>query len=165
MNEPAHQHRVRFEFQVDFPTAAASRVRDSGSTSTATISTTRCWPTTSCGMRLLIVGAVRILYKTIIRERHKRQPQTAAGDVAAGCGHPLPIRALGRRIMPSRSRDATGDATPGVVQARMTTSGRLPPAAGHADNTALNRRPDDADTDWLGEPSCLTTPCALPAWR
>ncbi|MGN6119127.1 MAG: hypothetical protein ACTHOA_05435 [Rhodanobacter sp.] len=31
-------------------------------------------------MRLLMVGAVRILNKSIIRERHKRQPQAAPGN-------------------------------------------------------------------------------------
>lgn len=81
MNEPDREHRVRFDFEVDFSNGGGIQGQgfrldidgDDIDNQVLADNIVR-------DMRLLMVGAVRILNKTIIRERHKRQPQTAASD-------------------------------------------------------------------------------------
>ena len=81
MNEPIHERRACFDFEVDFSNGGGIQGQgfrldidgdDIGNQALADYIVR--------DMRLLMVGAVRILNKTIIRERHKRQPQAKRGD-------------------------------------------------------------------------------------
>lgn len=83
MNEATHEHRVCFDFEVDFSNGGGIqghgfRLDIDGDD----IDNQALADYIVRDLRLLMVGAVRILNKTIIRERHKRPPQAAAGDAA-----------------------------------------------------------------------------------
>ena len=80
MNEPIHERRVCFDFEVDFSNGGGIqgqgfRLDIDGDD----IDNQALADYIVRDMRLLMVGAVRILNKTIIRERHKRQPQATHG--------------------------------------------------------------------------------------
>lgn len=81
MNEPTHEQRVCFDFEVDFSNGGGIqgqgfRLDIDGDD----IDNQALADYIVQDMRLLMVGAVRILNKTIIRERHRRQPKSASGD-------------------------------------------------------------------------------------
>ena len=78
MNDPIHERRVCFDFEVDFSNGGGIQGQgfrldiDGDDIDDAALA-----DYIVRDMRLLMVGAVRILNKSIIRERHKRQPQAA----------------------------------------------------------------------------------------
>lgn len=83
MNEPIHERRACFDFEVDFSNGGGIqgqgfRLDIDGDD----IDNQALADYIVRDMRLLMVGAVRILNKTIIREHHKRQPQATRGDTA-----------------------------------------------------------------------------------
>jgi kynurenine formamidase len=83
MNEPIHERRACFDFEVDFSNGGGIQGQgfrldiDGDDIDNRVLA-----DYIVRDMRLLMVGAVRILNKTIIRERHKRQPKAAGGDTA-----------------------------------------------------------------------------------
>jgi len=83
MNEPIHERRACFDFEVDFSNGGGIqgqgfRLDIDGDD----IDDQALADYIVRDMQLLMVGAVRILNKTIIRERHKRRPQAAGGDTS-----------------------------------------------------------------------------------
>jgi kynurenine formamidase len=83
MNDPILERRVCFDFEVDFSNGGGIqgqgfRLDIDGDD----IDNQALADYIVQDMQLLMVDSVRILNKTIVRERHKRQPQAAPGDAA-----------------------------------------------------------------------------------
>lgn len=80
MNDPIHERRVCFDFEVDFSNGGG--IQGQGFRLDIDGDDIDDQALADCivrDMRLLMVGAVRIRNKRIIRERHKRMPQAAQG--------------------------------------------------------------------------------------
>jgi kynurenine formamidase len=81
MNEPIHERRVCFDFEVDFSNGGG--IQGQGfrlDIESDDIDDHALADYIVRDMRLLMVGAVRIRNKKIIHERHKRKPQAAPGN-------------------------------------------------------------------------------------